>query len=117
MPWHRIVLDDRDGSKSTRWREAGERLLHSDRWHPGMSIWQISRHNALGSEMTGAPPAEVVQTMSFDTVEIYLSPETLEALDLAGLPGADNIEACDRPPKDDVGLVVGDDRDWENLWK
>jgi hypothetical protein len=67
--------------------------------------------------MTGARPTEIVKTMSFDTVEIYLSPGTLEALELAHLPGADKIEACDRPPKDDVGLLVGKERDWDDLWK
>ena len=116
MAWHRIVVDDSDFAVTGHFVDAGSRLIRSGHYERGMSIWQIDSTNALAGEPPGRRPSARLQDMPLHRVEIYLAPGTKEAMspnDLAGF----TFELCDRPPQDDVALLVGDQRDLTTLWK
>jgi hypothetical protein len=56
-----------------------------------------------------------VRTLEHGVTEIYLSPGTKEMLEGDLLTGGYVAEPCDRPYKDDLGLLVGDQRDLTDL--
>lgn len=113
--WHRIVSNDRDGSLTGHFVNAGQRLLFSDSYRRGMSIWSTDWSNALGTAIGRRPTQRVIE-MSPEDHEIYFAPGTVEAMNPADLAGF-KMEPCERPPKDDVSLLVGDQQDWTDLWK
>ena len=52
-----------------------------------------------------------MRTLEHGVTEIYFSPGTKEMLEGDLLTGGYVAEPCDRPYKDDLGLLVGDQRD------
>jgi hypothetical protein len=112
--WNRISIDNSDGTVTGHFVDAGSRFLLSGRYQRGMSIWEVDSTNALFGRALGKTPSERVKKLG-RRVEIYFAPGTLEVMDPRDLAGF-SVEECERPPKDDVALLVGDQSDWTDLW-
>jgi len=112
MTWHRIVLPPDDNL--VRFLTMGDRLSFAGLLRPGISIWRSDATVARLAEIRGGQPTHAYALPSGVT-EIYLSPGTRELLegDLAGY----TVEPCARPNEDDVGLLVGDQGDWDRLFR
>ena len=106
--WHRTTLS-RDQSIGP-FLKMGERLLLAGRLRPGASIWFSDDTIALSAEARGTHPRRA-QTLKHGVTEIYFSPGSKEMVEGYLLTGGYVAEPCDRPYKDDLGLLVGDQRD------
>jgi hypothetical protein len=106
--WHRITLSS-DQSIGP-FRRMGDRLRFAGRLHPGTSIWYSDDTIPLVAQALGTHPQRV-RTLEHGVTEIYFSPGTKEMLEGDLLTGGYVAEPYDRPYKDDLGLLVGDQRD------
>ena len=97
-----------------RFVESGRRLVRDGTPRPGLSSYYSSRALITSQLPSGAASSEA-PTPEPGTVWIYLPPGALAvAQDVIGDPP---VEPCERPDRTLVGLLVGDRRDWAELFE